>query len=472
METPDIKTASLQSIHIKGLFDMFSYNVEFKKNENVLILTGANGFGKTQILNIIYNLFNKNFSFFDNLVFSRIDVVLNNSNSITIEKKFTNQIDEQPLNSSQQSLFDELPKNLLAKKKIQKVFFTFFIEGKEIASSNLSDNISDRDIDRLDRFLPIDRIDERLWLDMTTDDVLSLSEVIERYSKEFPVRYLMNLETNFKLDEQLGTILNSISVHLIREQRLFKKVKDKEDVPFNRFKENQTVMEETVKIYANELVRLINQKMKESFDISQELDRTYPRRLISIDKKVSEQEYNDKYTKLSEKIEKLAKNGLYDGQQEKLAYKKDDAKALSVYLADLEKKFSVFDDLLEKLELFSNTLNERRFTFKSIVIDKEKGFYFKTENEKPLELNELSSGEQHELILLYELIFKTNKRTLVLIDEPEISLHVTWQKEFLNDLLKIIQVQGFQVIIATHAPAIINDRWDLVYTLERNPEKD
>ena len=84
-----------------------------------------------------------------------------------------------------------------------------------------------------------------------------------------------------------------------------------------------------------------------------------------------------------------------------------------------------------------------------------------------MELNQLSSGEQHEVVLLYELIFNARQNTLVLIDEPELSLHVTWQKEFLTDLIKIISLQNIQVLIATHSPTIINDRWDLVYNLEK-----
>lgn len=139
---------------------------------------------------------------------------------------------------------------------------------------------------------------------------------------------------------------------------------------------------------------------------------------------------------------------------------------------DLEQKLNVFDDLLEKLELFRNILNERRFTYKSIHIDKEKGFYFKTSKDKDLKLNQLSSGEQHEVVLLYELIFKTKPGILVLIDEPEISLHITWQKDFLEDLLRIIEIQKFQVLIATHSPSIINDRWDLVYNLQKKEENE
>ena len=174
---------------------------------------------------------------------------------------------------------------------------------------------------------------------------------------------------------------------------------------------------------------------------------------------------------MKNKQKKLANYGLYESERQLLRYNQDDSKALSVYLNDLDKKLSIFDGLVEKLDLFTGILNERRFTFKTIRIDKEKGFYFKTTKSKELELNQLSSGEQHEVVILYELIFKATQNTLVLIDEPEISLHITWQKEFLNDLLRIIKIQNIQVIIATHAPSIINDRWDLVYNLEKVSSK-
>jgi predicted ATP-binding protein involved in virulence len=273
-------------------------------------------------------------------------------------------------------------------------------------------------------------------------------------------------DDNLKGDnEELLKAFKTINVHLIREQRLFKKIDSRERN--YRGERNQTIMIETIQTYANELRELISGRIQQSFSISQSLDSSYPNRLISGKKKVSKNEYDQKFANLKEKQEKLMRNGLYENTQKELNYSEDDAKALLVYLNDLEKKLEVFDDLLEKLELFTSILNKRRFTFKSINISREKGFYFKTSKGKELKLNQLSSGEQHEVVLLYELIFKTSPNILVLIDEPEISLHITWQKEFLDDLLKIIKIQNFQVLIATHSPSIINDRWDLAYNLEK-----
>ena len=81
-------------------------------------------------------------------------------------------------------------------------------------------------------------------------------------------------------------------------------------------------------------------------------------------------------------------------------------------------------------------------------------------------MGDLSSGEQQEVVLLYELLFKVKAGTLVLIDEPELSLHVVWQKQFLDDLFKIIELQKITIVVATHSPQIINNHWDLTVDLE------
>lgn len=46
-----------------------------------------------------------------------------------------------------------------------------------------------------------------------------------------------------------------------------------------------------------------------------------------------------------------------------------------------------------------------------------------------------------------------------MIDEPEISLHVSWQMNFINDVQEIANLSGFHFIVATHSPQIINNWW-------------
>jgi len=442
-------TTLIKSIKIIKLFEIFDYSIEYPNLDNVLIITGPNGFGKTQVLNIIFNFFNRKFIFFNKLVFEKIIINLSEEIQIVIDKS----IPVAPLQLGVE----------LEKEPNKKLKFVFYEKDNEIDAFTYNSEASNTLIGRIDRYLPVHRIGDNKWVDRRTDNVLSIEELVNTYADELPIEISKNI---LKLQkERTNKILNSIDVHLIREQRLFKKVPN----PKRNYRNEsgQTIMIETIQTYSDELKQLIAEKSQKSFIKSQSLDSTYPNRLVSETSKVSKEDYDERFAKLIDKQEKLSANSLYDSKQKVLSYSEDDAKALLVYLNDLEQKLSVFDDLLEKLELFTSILNERRFTFKSIAIDREKGFYFKTSKGKILELNQLSSGEQHEVVLLYELIFKTKPGILVLIDEPEISLHITWQKEFIDDLLRIIKIQNFQVLIATHSPSIINDRWDLVYNLEK-----
>lgn len=442
---------------------MFDYFIEFPKDENVLIIAGPNGFGKTQILNILFHLFNKKFSFFQKLVFQKITVTLtnadgNSSKILIVKSKKTDMKTDQKIAQEEEE-----------KDRIKEVFqieITFFIDNKEMSNDAITlDNISQIDSERaimlsgkIARDLDLRRIAVDQWVDpnnnlmLTVDDILNLYRSSARLSKVMTDKGIPKyLRTN--------AILDSLGVHLIKEQRLFKKVISRSS--------DEWRMTETIKEYAEDLQKILKKYDEESASITRDLESTYPRRLMGEKHIISKEEYEERFFEMKEKQDALKKYGLYESSLEVLEYSQEDAKSLLVYLNDLEKKLGVFDDLIAKLELFTETLNERRFSFKQIIISREKGFYFRTDADKILDLTELSSGEQHEVVLLYELIFKTKPGILVLIDEPEISLHVKWQKEFLNDLLKIIDLQGFQVLVATHSPQIISGRWDLVYNLEK-----
>ena len=147
---------------------------------------------------------------------------------------------------------------------------------------------------------------------------------------------------------------------------------------------------------------------------------------------------------------------------------KNAEEVLSVYVQDVEKKLSVFDEIADKIDLFKKIINER-LLYNRITISRQEGFSILTMDDKPLPVTALSSGEQHELVLLYQLLFKVDPDSLILIDEPELSLHVVWQQQFLQDLQEITRLASFDVLIATHSPQIIHDRWDLTVEL-KGPE--
>jgi predicted ATPase len=77
-----------------------------------------------------------------------------------------------------------------------------------------------------------------------------------------------------------------------------------------------------------------------------------------------------------------------------------------------------------------------------------------------LQLSRLSSGEKQIMIMLYIILFHAEPGTAVIIDEPEISLHIVWQQKLGAIFSDICRVRGIQIIAATHSPQVIHDLWD------------
>lgn len=76
-----------------------------------------------------------------------------------------------------------------------------------------------------------------------------------------------------------------------------------------------------------------------------------------------------------------------------------------------------------------------------------------SEGERQRSLKELASGERQVIIVLTYLAFLAGEGSVFIVDEPELSLHLRWQG-YLVDALRQLRPNGCQIIIATHAPEI------------------
>lgn len=242
---------------------------------------------------------------------------------------------------------------------------------------------------------------------------------------------------------------------LMTNEKLFELEKNK----INNYKISVSEIEQKIQIFIHKYKLFFNK-------IHNNLSFSFPKRILLFNNVIAESKYLERYKRLAEKQNKLHQYGFVENYiQEVPNYEEEHAKVLSMHLIDMEERVAVYDDLISKFDLFCDILNNRIFFAKKIKIDIFEGFLFTTKNNISLNANQLSTGEQHEFIMWFTLIFETQKDMLVLIDEPETSLHVSWQKRFLDDILEIIKLNDIQVIVATHSPQIINKHWDLVQEL-------
>ena len=77
----------------------------------------------------------------------------------------------------------------------------------------------------------------------------------------------------------------------------------------------------------------------------------------------------------------------------------------------------------------------------------------------------LSSGEKQILVILLTALVQENRPGVMLMDEPEISLHIEWQQRLIT-LVRTLN-PNMQIILCTHSPAIVMDGWmDAVTEME------
>lgn len=100
--------------------------------------------------------------------------------------------------------------------------------------------------------------------------------------------------------------------------------------------------------------------------------------------------------------------------------------------------FDIIDDLFKDTnKIINRKKNDIEFIQKEIKITPQ----------------QLSSGEKHILIILLAALVQDNHRTIMIMDEPELSLHPDWQETTISNVIKLNP--NAQLIIATHSPFII-----------------
>ncbi|UCZ86034.1 ATP-binding protein [Pseudomonas sp. L5B5] len=103
----------------------------------------------------------------------------------------------------------------------------------------------------------------------------------------------------------------------------------------------------------------------------------------------------------------------------------------------------------------SSSQAEKTFVFDKMSLDIDIRTPYSSE---PIELSQLSSGEKQIVSIFAKLHLQKDKKFVVLIDEPELSLSMAWQKLFLPDLLEAPSCE--QLIAITHSPFIFENTLD------------
>lgn len=428
----------LHRVEVDGLFGLYDHCIHLDLNDRVTFLHGPNGVGKTTVLKMIDAVLTDRFDCFRNIPFNRLLLRFDDETELELDMTYARELAEGRI-------------RFAANGHIESV-------AVESALSNAAAIAAE--VGYLER-------EGNIWVDIRDGESLTDGEVVERFAG---LRLTSGLALRHRVVseevQQLREFLGATNSHFIGAQRLVR--------PRNlqRWSHRSEAMSSRVVECGTDLMRRIDDTMAEYGRQAQVLDQSFPQRLLQrsgANDNLPIEEIQERMSELDRKTEELKKIGILDetpihqfplvGDMEK-----SQAGVMTLYVDDTTKKLEVLEDLASRAQLLLASLNGK-FQHKQMRVDRGKGLIVDGEHGDSLPPDALSSGEQHELILHYDLLFRVAPNTVVLLDEPELSLHLEWQSRFLTDLMAIVQLASFDAVVATHSPSIVGGRDDLMVEL-------
>jgi predicted ATPase len=147
------------------------------------------------------------------------------------------------------------------------------------------------------------------------------------------------------------------------------------------------------------------------------------------------------------------------------------------YIADFVANNGVIPAYTKKLDRFTDAFNKMyngtKVFDKIINEDGEKKIMFLDSLENEVHMNTFSTGEKQIIFRVGNLLrnLENLENAIILIDEPETSLHPKWQQKYLRFLLDTFDGVDIQFIIATHSPYILQGMKDgesIALQIDRN----
>ncbi|MEP4533486.1 MAG: AAA family ATPase [Cyclobacteriaceae bacterium] len=444
----------INRIKIENLYGYLSKDIEF--NNDINLLVGINGSGKTSVLNAInwmivpsignlcvhefkqlslwFNLQNEQFKL--SCSQNEKELLINLKNETTnkhfnqIQADFSRHPKYLKSDSERQSLVDDY-KRLTAEKSEAETWNFIFNklpkpivigldrqiyteEGGEILVTTDSEGRKRRIKSKIKNSMtPLDKVEQLAFTEFTNynSKILQLNDRLKS-------KLIMSSFDETLTEQNLDEILTGEKLTINQVETLEKKVYEylKENV-IKTNKNNSTDEQTKISNYFNNLKSVIQKSTPEKgrFELLYLTNLTQFRKLKELIKEF------ESFEKSTERHFKPIKNYL---------------DTVNSFLIDSAKSL-YFDKKTSKLKF--NILNKE-----NKIIESNRA------------LTDFSSGEQQILILLTYIKFNSRLGKLFIIDEPELSLHPKWQEHFL-EAIKIIMPSNTQLLFATHSPAIVGD---------------
>jgi len=441
----------ISEIKIEGLFGYHSYKLSFNTNESISIIYGTNGMGKTTLFKILkallieYESFEKNY---------------NNKNY----ENFKYLCEEVPFNSFTLSFADDSSITMIKNKTI--ISISYNKRGNNVIG-NLKFSVNNKNFENnvknhykfIKILFPIVNSNNRfLFINTHRDGVLSsVSNLLNDFIKKNEEKNLLSAIFGEKesqdissnsLDEirRIKNYINSSSTGVTIDLTSAPKsmmssidimTRDYESYQMS-FKDydplNNHDSDKPMPLYfEGALLELKNNELFNDYVKHFKLKTSFRPHKTSVVMELAKRPIED----------------VLDDEELKKSFLVDRFNSELLNLCFLKQKYEFFKKAFEEF------YNEYDPSYKKLILNlgENPKFLYKCSNGTTIDDSKLSSGEINLLTILYSIAFNTTRDSIILIDEPEISLHMLWVQQLTTTISNMVKSRGNQqIIMSSHSP--------------------
>ena len=434
-------------------------DIDIKFDNDIKILIGENGLGKTTVLNALYYVLNQMYAKLHKIEFENIELKFADKEVISFSKFELNNYLEYQSNRNHRRM----------PSKIMRLLDEINNEDwKELTSKSI-ERLTSKSRKSIDEFLEKNNIPDfapreimlreihRYINEPKFDEFINAEKILKKY--DFTILYLPTYRRVEEDLKNLGKFRTKIQHVIDKNEIYYEEVEDDIEISDDTLIHfGMEDVEKRIKTIENEINKsTISGFSRVTGEMLSQLLKGFPKIEDKAIDELDENKVKIIIHRVGTNISETDRENILELIEKKEKLKEKKELVYFIYkLIDIYEQHEHLDNSVKKFrDICNEYLTDKQFAYDESYVDLD---IFRGKSNEPVSLNKLSSGEKQIISIFSKLYLENTNNLIVLFDEPELSLSLPWQKKLLPDIVNSEKCKF--LLSVTHSPFIFDNELD------------